>query len=101
MWRTKFFIYRGSLSPNAGEFFVQGCNVALQKQKPMVMFWASGGIQVQTSLFGLNNMPKCISAINDLNKAGIPLFQFLQIQSQEELLASLFWEILILQSLNV
>jgi acetyl-CoA carboxylase carboxyl transferase subunit beta len=38
----------------------------------MVMFWASGGIQVQTSLFGLNNMPKCISAINDLKKVGIP-----------------------------
>jgi len=67
-----FSFIGGSLSPNAGEFFVQGCNVALQKQKPMVMFWASGGIQVQTSLFGLNNMPKCISAINDLNKAGIP-----------------------------
>ena len=67
-----FSFIGGSLSPNAGEFFVQGCNIALQKQKPMVMFWASGGIQVQTSLFGLNNMPKCISVINDLNKAGIP-----------------------------
>ena len=67
-----FSFIGGSLSPNAGEFFVQGCDIALRKLKPIVMFWASGGIQVQTSLFGLNNMPKCISAINDLNKAGIP-----------------------------
>jgi acetyl-CoA carboxylase carboxyl transferase subunit beta len=67
-----FSFIGGSLSPNAGEFFTQGCDIALRKLKPMVMFWASGGIQVQTSLFGLNNMPKCISAINDLKKAGIP-----------------------------
>jgi acetyl-CoA carboxylase carboxyl transferase subunit beta len=67
-----FSFIGGSLSPNAGEFFTQGCDIALRKLKPMVMFWASGGIQVQTSLFGLNNMPKCISAINDLKKVGIP-----------------------------
>ena len=67
-----FSFIGGSLSPNSGEFFIQGCDIALQKQKPMVMFWASGGIMVQTGLFGLTNMTKCISAINDLNKAGVP-----------------------------
>ncbi len=62
----------GSLGMAAGESFIKGAEVALEKKAPDILFAASGGARMQEGILSLMQMPRTTVAVNMLNEAGLP-----------------------------
>ncbi len=68
----EFSFMGGSMGSVVGERFVQGVNVCLEREIPLVCFSASGGARMQESLFSLMQMAKTSAALGKMAKRGIP-----------------------------
>lgn len=62
----------GSLGMAAGEAIITACELAVQKQTPLVLFVASGGARMEESIFSLMQMPRTTIAVQMLRDAGRP-----------------------------
>ena len=62
----------GSLGMAAGEAFVRGCETALDKKTPFVLFAASGGARMQEGILSLMQMPRTTVGVRRLRAAKLP-----------------------------
>ncbi len=62
----------GSLGMAAGEAIIAGCEYALAKRSPFVIFTASGGARMQEGMFSLMQMPRTTIAVQRLREARLP-----------------------------
>jgi acetyl-CoA carboxylase carboxyl transferase subunit beta len=62
----------GSLGMAAGEAIVTGMLAARDRQRPFVMFAASGGARMQEGILSLMQMPRTTAAVQALREAKLP-----------------------------
>ncbi|MCX7899888.1 MAG: acetyl-CoA carboxylase, carboxyltransferase subunit beta [Methylocystis sp.] len=62
----------GSLGMAAGEAIITGCEYALAKRAPFIIFTASGGARMQEGMFSLMQMPRTTVAVQRLREARLP-----------------------------
>jgi acetyl-CoA carboxylase carboxyl transferase subunit beta len=67
-----FAFIAGSLSSTMGDKFVKACEIALEKNIPLICFSSSGGARMQEALFSLMQMWRTSAMIDLLGKRGIP-----------------------------
>jgi acetyl-CoA carboxylase carboxyl transferase subunit beta len=68
----EFAFMGGSMGSVVGERFVQGVNVCLEENIPLVCFSASGGARMQEALISLMQMAKTSAALQRMSRRGIP-----------------------------
>lgn len=73
----EFAFMGGSMGQVVGEKFVQACELAFEKQAPLICFAASGGARMQEALFSLMQMAKTSAALQKLKDAGVPYISVL------------------------
>ena len=73
----EFNFMGGSMGSVVGEKFVQGADIAIEHNIPMVCFSASGGARMQESLFSLLQMAKTSAVLNRMSKRGLPFISVL------------------------
>jgi acetyl-CoA carboxylase carboxyl transferase subunit beta len=62
----------GSLGMAAGEAIIKGFETALELQRPMVLFAASGGARMQEGILSLMQLARTTVAVDRLKEAGLP-----------------------------
>ncbi len=73
----EFSFMGGSMGSVVGERFVLGVEACMDNNIPLVCFAASGGARMQEGLFSLMQMAKTSSALNRLQKKGLPYISVL------------------------
>lgn len=68
----EFGFLGGSMGSVVGEKFVRAVNIALQENRPLICFSASGGARMQEALLSLLQMSKTSAALARLSQRGIP-----------------------------
>ncbi len=68
----EFGFLGGSMGSVVGEKFVRAVNIALQDNRPLICFSASGGARMQEALLSLLQMSKTSAALARLSQRGIP-----------------------------
>lgn len=72
-----FSFIGGSMGRAVGEKFTRACDSAIEQECPLVAVSASGGARMQEGILSLMQLPKTISAVEDLHDAGLPMFSVL------------------------
>jgi len=67
-----FAFMGGSLGMAAGEAIITAIMTAVERQRPFVMFAASGGARMQEGILSLMQLPRTTVAVNALRDAGLP-----------------------------
>lgn len=65
-----FAFMGGSMGSAVGEKFSRACDAAVERGLPLVSVSASGGARMQEGILALMQLPKTVSAIEDLRDAG-------------------------------
>ena len=60
-----------------GEKFTRACENAAERGIPVVSVTASGGARMQEGILSLMQLPKTISALDELHEAELPMFSVL------------------------
>ncbi|AGF76774.1 acetyl-CoA carboxylase alpha subunit [Desulfocapsa sulfexigens DSM 10523] len=61
----------GTVGSAEGEKFVQACELAARKKRPLLSYvHTTGGIRIQEGTFGVTQMPKCTMAVREYIDAG-------------------------------
>lgn len=68
----EFGFLGGSMGSVVGEKFVRAVGIALQDNRPLICFSASGGARMQEALLSLMQMAKTSAALARLGQRGIP-----------------------------
>jgi len=68
----EFGFLGGSMGSVVGEKFVRAVGIALQDNRPLICFSASGGARMQEALLSLMQMSKTSAALARLGQRGIP-----------------------------
>ncbi len=68
----EFGFLGGSMGSVVGEKFVRAVGIALQDNRPLICFSASGGARMQEALLSLMQMSKTSAALARLSQRGIP-----------------------------
>ncbi len=63
----------GSMGSAVGEKFVRACERAADRRAPLVCVTASGGARMQEGILSLMQLPKTVSAVNELRETPVPL----------------------------
>jgi acetyl-CoA carboxylase carboxyl transferase subunit beta len=69
-----FSFMGGSMGSAVGEKFVRACDAAIEAGMPLLLVSSSGGARMQEGILSLMQLPKTISALDELREAGLPLF---------------------------
>lgn len=72
-----FSFIGGSLSSAMGDRFVRACELALEKNIPLICFAASGGARMQEALLSLMQMWRTSAMLHLLSERGIPFISIL------------------------
>jgi acetyl-CoA carboxylase carboxyl transferase subunit beta len=72
-----FAFLGGSMGGAVGEKFSRACDSAIEHGCPLVAVSASGGARMQEGVLSLMQLPKTISAVEDLHDARLPMFSVL------------------------
>ncbi len=67
-----FTFMGGSLGMAAGEAIIRGFEAALEKQRPLILFAASGGARMQEGILSLMQLARTTVAVDRLKEAGLP-----------------------------
>ncbi|MGB3832444.1 MAG: acetyl-CoA carboxylase, carboxyltransferase subunit beta [Mesorhizobium sp.] len=67
-----FAFMGGSLGMAAGEAIVHAFETAVKRNRPMVLFAASGGARMQEGILSLMQLPRTTVAVDRLKEAGLP-----------------------------
>jgi acetyl-CoA carboxylase carboxyl transferase subunit beta len=63
----------GSMGSAVGEKFVRACERAVERRVPLVCVTASGGARMQEGILSLMQLPKTISAVDELRETPVAL----------------------------
>jgi acetyl-CoA carboxylase carboxyl transferase subunit beta len=69
-----FSFMGGSMGSAVGEKFVRAADSAIANRTPLLLVTSSGGARMQEGILSLMQLPKVISAIDELHEARLPLF---------------------------
>src|SRR5215831_12412491 len=69
-----FSFMGGSMGSAVGEKFVRAADGSIANGTPLLLVTSSGGARMQEGILSLMQLPKVISAIDELHEAGLPLF---------------------------
>jgi len=83
-----FSFMGGSMGSAVGEKFVRACDSALAARTPLLLVSSSGGARMQEGILSLMQLPKTISALDELHEGGLPLFNVLTDPTTGGLMAS-------------
>ena len=67
-----FAFLGGSLGMAAGEAMITAMGVAVEQRCPFILFVSSGGARMQEGILSLMQMPRTITAVQDLREARLP-----------------------------
>jgi acetyl-CoA carboxylase carboxyl transferase subunit beta len=67
-----FAFMGGSLGMAAGEAIIKGFETAVKRERPLVLFAASGGARMQEGTLSLMQLPRTTVAVDRLKEAGLP-----------------------------
>jgi acetyl-CoA carboxylase carboxyl transferase subunit beta len=67
-----FAFMGGSLGMAAGDALIRGFETALERNRPVVLFAASGGARMQEGTLSLMQLPRTTVAVDRLKEAGLP-----------------------------
>jgi acetyl-CoA carboxylase carboxyl transferase subunit beta len=67
-----FAFMGGSLGMAAGEAIIKAFETAVERQRPLVLFAASGGARMQEGTLSLMQLPRTTVAVDRLKEAGLP-----------------------------
>ncbi|MCM2971434.1 acetyl-CoA carboxylase, carboxyltransferase subunit beta [Larsenimonas suaedae] len=73
----EFNFMGGSMGSVVGEKFARAATIALEENRPLICFAASGGARMQEALFSLMQMAKTSAALERLREAGVPYISVL------------------------
>jgi acetyl-CoA carboxylase carboxyl transferase subunit beta len=68
----EFAFMGGSLGMAAGEAIVKAFETAVKRERPLVLFAASGGARMQEGTLSLMQLPRTTVAVDRLKEAGLP-----------------------------
>jgi acetyl-CoA carboxylase carboxyl transferase subunit beta len=68
----EFAFNGGSMGYAVGEKFARAANLALQEQRPLICFSATGGARMQEALISLMQMAKTSAVLERMRIAGVP-----------------------------
>ena len=71
-----FSFIGGSIGVSSGETFIQAVQHSLDHGNPLIYYICSGGIRMQDSNLGLQQMARMVVALNELKKADPPIPYF-------------------------
>jgi acetyl-CoA carboxylase carboxyl transferase beta subunit len=83
-----FSFMGGSMGSAVGEKFVRACDSALAERVPLLLVSSSGGARMQEGILSLMQLPKTISALDELHEAALPLLNILTDPTTGGLMAS-------------
>jgi acetyl-CoA carboxylase carboxyl transferase beta subunit len=83
-----FAFMGGSMGSAVGEKFSRACDSAVERGVPLIAVTASGGARMQEGILALMQLPKTVSAVEDLHDARLPMFAVLTHPTTGGLLAS-------------
>ena len=72
-----FSFLGGSMGSAVGERYVRACESAVEHRSPLLTVSASGGARMQEGILSLMQLPKTISALDELHEAELPMFSVL------------------------
>jgi acetyl-CoA carboxylase carboxyl transferase subunit beta len=72
-----FAFMGGSMGSAVGEKFVRACDSAIANVTPLLVVASSGGARMQEGILSLMQLPKTLSALDELHEARLPLFSVL------------------------
>ncbi|HWE83109.1 MAG TPA: acetyl-CoA carboxylase carboxyltransferase subunit beta [Gaiellaceae bacterium] len=72
-----FSFMGGSMGSAVGEKFAVACDSAVAADAPLILVSSSGGARMQEGILSLMQLPKTISALDELHEARLPLFSVL------------------------
>jgi acetyl-CoA carboxylase carboxyl transferase subunit beta len=72
-----FSFLGGSMGSAVGERYARACESAIERRNPLLTVSASGGARMQEGILSLMQLPKTISALDELHEAGLPMFSVL------------------------
>jgi acetyl-CoA carboxylase carboxyl transferase subunit beta len=67
-----FAFMGGSLGMAAGEAIIKAFETAVERERPLVLFAASGGARMQEGTLSLMQLPRTTVAVDRLKEAGLP-----------------------------
>ena len=68
-----FAFMGGSMGSAVGEKFSRACDAAIEREAPLVAVTSSGGARMQEGILSLMQLPKTVSAVEDLHDARVPM----------------------------
>src|ERR687885_148601 len=83
-----FSFMGGSMGSAVGEKFSRACDGAAERGVPLVSVTASGGARMQEGILSLMQLPKTVSAVEDLHDAGQPMLSVMAHPTTAGVLAS-------------
>src|ERR671925_2017997 len=83
-----FSFMGGSMGSAVGEKFSRACDAAAERGTPLVSVAASGGARMQEGILALMQLPKTVSAVEDLRDAGSPFISVMTHPTTAGVLAS-------------
>jgi acetyl-CoA carboxylase carboxyl transferase subunit beta len=83
-----FSFMGGSMGSVVGEKFARACDAASERSVPLISVSASGGARMQEGILALMQLPKTVSAVEDMKDAGGALLSVLTHPTTGGVLAS-------------
>ena len=83
-----FAFMGGSMGSVVGEKFSRACESAAERSVPLISVTASGGARMQEGILSLMQLPKTVSAVEDLYDAGGAMFSVMAHPTTAGVLAS-------------
>jgi acetyl-CoA carboxylase carboxyl transferase beta subunit len=83
-----FAFMGGSMGSAVGEKFSRACDSAIERGVPLVSITSSGGARMQEGILSLMQLPKTVSAVEDLHDARLPMITVMTHPTTAGVLAS-------------
>jgi acetyl-CoA carboxylase carboxyl transferase subunit beta len=83
-----FAFMGGSMGSAVGEKFSRACDSAIERGVPLVSVTSSGGARMQEGILSLMQLPKTVSAVEDLHDARLPMITVMTHPTTAGVLAS-------------
>ena len=83
-----FAFMGGSMGSAVGEKFSRACDSAIERGVPLISVTSSGGARMQEGILSLMQLPKTVSAVEDLHDARLPMITVMTPSDDGGVLAS-------------
>jgi acetyl-CoA carboxylase carboxyl transferase subunit beta len=83
-----FAFMGGSMGSAVGEKFARACDLAIERELPLISVTSTGGARMQEGILALMQLPKTVCAVEDLHDARCPLINVMAHPTTGGVLAS-------------